>query len=493
MRLRLHGTPAEVAAALPLLAACFEVVDQSRPYPDRPPSRLVRVYLDLRLPALPAPPATRWPATATRRPPMRSPVPWIGLAAIAAMFLLPWLDARGLFDGPRIVRRRPRRGVCADCAQPWTPGHQCVGWLEAAVREPVVPLHPAAAAPDRQVESPAWSGRLVAAEAPVVSALPAAGRARSAPVARRTASGACPVRDRVGGHRGRLCFLFSLGNVYQLAVDSGAVGLDPAPGRSGVDLSLVALVVGIRFLARRGVSGTELRRPRLFMLAVGLAAWALNTAQAVAERDWGKAAFDSLAPGLLIGWAEVLPWFLRQFQAVTHPAADPRPTDSGSRPRHRPAPTIGGPGRRLGPGRSRRSRSRRSAPVAVPAVAAPAGGNGHRPRRPPTAGGEERAADARMRAHWAAERAAGRTPSGAELDRVCGRDPRNGAGRKAPARYLREEAAGRFHAPQPVPVPARGSAAAVPGPVPPPHRPGPAATTNGPGARRRTGRDRRQG
>ena len=39
--------------------------------------------------------------------------------------------------------------------------------------------------------------------------------------------------------------------------------------------------------------------------------------------------------------------------------------------------------------------------------------------------------------------------------------------RKARARYLREEAAGRFHAPQPVPVPARGSAAAVPAPVPP--------------------------
>jgi hypothetical protein len=73
---------------------------------------------------------------------MRSPVPWIGLAALAAMFLLPWLDARGLFDGPSIVRRRPRRVVCADCAGPWTPGHECVGWLEAAVREPVVPLRP---------------------------------------------------------------------------------------------------------------------------------------------------------------------------------------------------------------------------------------------------------------------------------------------------------------------------------------------------------------
>jgi hypothetical protein len=49
------AVPAEVATALPRLAAWFELVDQSRPYPDRPPSRLVRVYLALRLPAPPAP------------------------------------------------------------------------------------------------------------------------------------------------------------------------------------------------------------------------------------------------------------------------------------------------------------------------------------------------------------------------------------------------------------------------------------------------------
>jgi hypothetical protein len=55
VRLRLHGTPAEVTATLPLLRACFEVVDQSRPYSDRPPSRLVRVYLELRLPTSPTP------------------------------------------------------------------------------------------------------------------------------------------------------------------------------------------------------------------------------------------------------------------------------------------------------------------------------------------------------------------------------------------------------------------------------------------------------
>jgi hypothetical protein len=73
---------------------------------------------------------------------MHTPVPWIAMAAIAAMFVLPWLDARGLFDGPRTIRHRPRRHVCADCAERWAPGHLCTGWQAAAGREPVVPLTP---------------------------------------------------------------------------------------------------------------------------------------------------------------------------------------------------------------------------------------------------------------------------------------------------------------------------------------------------------------
>jgi hypothetical protein len=69
-----------------------------------------------------------------------NPVQWVGLAALAAMFLLPWLDARGLFDGPRTVGHRPHREVCGDCAEPWAPGHACAGWQAPAGREPVVPL-----------------------------------------------------------------------------------------------------------------------------------------------------------------------------------------------------------------------------------------------------------------------------------------------------------------------------------------------------------------
>jgi hypothetical protein len=48
------GIPAEVATVPALLRACFEVTNESRPCSDRPPSRLVRAYLDLGpLPAAP--------------------------------------------------------------------------------------------------------------------------------------------------------------------------------------------------------------------------------------------------------------------------------------------------------------------------------------------------------------------------------------------------------------------------------------------------------
>jgi hypothetical protein len=48
---RLHGTLGEITAALPLLHAAFEIADESRRYPDQPPSRLARIHLDIRLSA----------------------------------------------------------------------------------------------------------------------------------------------------------------------------------------------------------------------------------------------------------------------------------------------------------------------------------------------------------------------------------------------------------------------------------------------------------
>jgi hypothetical protein len=55
---------------------------------------------------------------------MSGATPWLGLAALAAMFLLPYLPA-WLFEGPRTIRHRPQRHVCDDCGAPWTAEHAC--------------------------------------------------------------------------------------------------------------------------------------------------------------------------------------------------------------------------------------------------------------------------------------------------------------------------------------------------------------------------------
>lgn len=48
LTIRLHGRPPEVESATARLAAVFTVDGVSRPYPDRAPSELVRVYIDVR-------------------------------------------------------------------------------------------------------------------------------------------------------------------------------------------------------------------------------------------------------------------------------------------------------------------------------------------------------------------------------------------------------------------------------------------------------------
>ena len=45
MRIRLHGTEDQCRATSDAIAAVLEVLDVSRPYPDRLPSRLTRIYL----------------------------------------------------------------------------------------------------------------------------------------------------------------------------------------------------------------------------------------------------------------------------------------------------------------------------------------------------------------------------------------------------------------------------------------------------------------
>jgi len=115
------------------------------------------------------------------------------------------------------------------------------------------------------------------------------------------------------------CFGFSFGNVLALGRYLGVpewVAWLVAPA---VDLTVVGLIVGVRHLSLRGVEGRRLRPARLMLIAAGLATWALNTAHALLVRHHlGVVAYDSLAPLLLIGWAEVGPWFLRQFRTAAN-------------------------------------------------------------------------------------------------------------------------------------------------------------------------------
>lgn len=49
MKIRLHGTRDEVGQAAERLHEVFAITETSRIYADRPPSQLVRVYIDIRL------------------------------------------------------------------------------------------------------------------------------------------------------------------------------------------------------------------------------------------------------------------------------------------------------------------------------------------------------------------------------------------------------------------------------------------------------------
>jgi hypothetical protein len=65
-----------------------------------------------------------------------TPIPWIGLAAMLAMFILPFVPD-WLFQGRRTTKHWPRRHICGDCGTPWTDGHTCTPDASAACYPPL--------------------------------------------------------------------------------------------------------------------------------------------------------------------------------------------------------------------------------------------------------------------------------------------------------------------------------------------------------------------
>jgi hypothetical protein len=79
-----------------------------------------------------------------------TPTPWVGLAALVAMFVIPFLPD-WLFEGPRTIKQWPRRHICGECGAPWTGGHNCAPDADLA------PAHPTLRGALRRVEPTAES------------------------------------------------------------------------------------------------------------------------------------------------------------------------------------------------------------------------------------------------------------------------------------------------------------------------------------------------
>ena len=124
-----------------------------------------------------------------------------------------------------------------------------------------------------------------------------------------------------------LAFTFGFGNGWALGVRLGVPAWIAPLVAPAVDLSVVALLAAVQYLRAQGTPG-RLAGPRLLLALCGLITFALNIAQPVLIRDWGRACFDAVAPLLLIGWSEVGPRLL----ALLHGTVPADPVVPDSRP-----------------------------------------------------------------------------------------------------------------------------------------------------------------
>ncbi|WP_275558815.1 DUF2637 domain-containing protein [Streptomyces sp. 5-6(2022)] len=122
-----------------------------------------------------------------------------------------------------------------------------------------------------------------------------------------------------------LAFVFSFGNVWALALRLGVPGPIAPLIAPMVDLSVVGLLVALRYLSLRGVPAEQIKGATRLMHVSGLLTLALNVAEPIVAGQYGRAAVDAVAPLLLLGWGAVGPQLLRHFHTVTHTAPAPAP------------------------------------------------------------------------------------------------------------------------------------------------------------------------
>ncbi|MGW3874358.1 DUF2637 domain-containing protein [Streptomyces sp. NPDC005055] len=117
-----------------------------------------------------------------------------------------------------------------------------------------------------------------------------------------------------------LAFVFSFGNVWNLALRLGIPEPIAPLIAPMVDLSVLGLLVALRYLSLRGVPAEDLKGANRLMHASGFFTLALNIAEPIISGHYGRACVDAVAPLLLLGWGAVGPALLRHFHAVTTPA-----------------------------------------------------------------------------------------------------------------------------------------------------------------------------
>ncbi|MFG2858721.1 DUF2637 domain-containing protein [Streptomyces mirabilis] len=117
-----------------------------------------------------------------------------------------------------------------------------------------------------------------------------------------------------------LAFVFSFGNVWSLALRLGVPGPIAPLIAPMVDLSVVGLLVALRYLSLRGLAADQMTAATRLMHFSGLLTLALNVAEPIVAGHYGRAAVDAVAPLLLLGWGSVGPQLLRAFHTVARPA-----------------------------------------------------------------------------------------------------------------------------------------------------------------------------
>ncbi|MCM3883065.1 hypothetical protein [Frankia sp. R82] len=146
-----------------------------------------------------------------------------------------------------------------------------------------------------------------------------------------------------------LTFLFGFGNSFALGVRLG-VPIWVAPlVAPAVDLSVVALLLGTRYLSVHDGPAEVLRAARRLLLFASLVTLSLNIAEPLIAGHYGRAAFDAVGPLLLIGWGEVAPDLLQAMQTTDMDASRPGSpasfTPSDPAEQDQPAPSLSRPGR----------------------------------------------------------------------------------------------------------------------------------------------------